>query len=314
MSLSLLAPYLCGVAIFGVGGMALGLGGLLGRRQGKARTGPLLLLLVLLAGGAAGLVLLGQVREYWLPPALLAGLLGVGLLFRSPLPGLVVTLATRARVQAALLLLASPVLLLGWVRHLEQEALPPYANVSLRPPQLAELYKSGTAFTDAGTVIPLGAVVPAQAEEFRRVQAQSAREQGYTLRLICTADPSPDSNCHGWLFAGGRAWIQGHEVEVILRDNGYQPVAQPQVNDLAVFYGENGGILHSALVRVAADGLILVESKWGLGGRYVHRPEDQSYAPRWTYYHSARQGHRLLGLDSDTTTAGSPASDVTVTR
>ena len=38
---------------------------------------------------------------------------------------------------------------------------------------------------------------------------------------------------------------------------------------------------------------LMVESKWGLGGRFVHRPEQQPYGTSYCYYRSARQGHAL---------------------
>jgi hypothetical protein len=106
----------------------------------------------------------------------------------------------------------------------------------------------------------------------------------FTARVIRTGPPDIVTNCHGWLFAGGQFWIHGTEVNGILEDNG------------------NGVTLHSALVRAATDdGLVLLEGKWGIYGRFIHGPADQHYAQQWTYYHSNRNGgNRLQGLGGET--------------
>jgi hypothetical protein len=61
----------------------------------------------------------------------------------------------------------------------------------------------------------------------------------------------------------------------------------------------------------ADDDLVLVEGKWGPGGRFIHAPADQIYAQQWTYYHSDRPGgHRLQGLGGATPVA--PAESAAV--
>ena len=73
--------------------------------------------------------------------------------------------------------------------------------------------------------------------------------------------------------------MRGREVATLLADNGYQIVEHPAVNDVVVYRGGEGTILHTGMVRgVLDDGTVLVESKWGLEGRYLHRPEDQPYS------------------------------------
>src|SRR5207248_516297 len=46
-----------------------------------------------------------------------------------------------------------------------------------------------------------------------------------------------------------------------------------------------------------ADGVVLVESKWGQLGRYIHTCADHIYGDNTcTYYRSSRTGHVLRGL------------------
>jgi hypothetical protein len=116
--------------------------------------------------------------------------------------------------------------------------------------------------------------------------------------LIRTGPADPESNCHGWVFAFGEYVIDGEAIDTILEDNGYAEVAAPQEGDLIVYRGADGIVEHTGVVReVSPSGAILVESKWGSQGRYLHAPADQPYWRAWGFYHSEREGHRLAGMD-----------------
>jgi hypothetical protein len=53
-------------------------------------------------------------------------------------------------------------------------------------------------------------------------------------------------------------------------------------------------VVHTGIVRDANDdGSISIESKWGLSGRYLHRPADQPYSKSFAYYRSRRTSHSL---------------------
>jgi hypothetical protein len=83
-------------------------------------------------------------------------------------------------------------------------------------------------------------------------------------------------------------------VNAILQDNGYSLVAQPQVGDLAIYRSLADEVTHTGLVRmVGGDGSVLVESKWGPLGIYLHPVAAQPYGERHTYYRSSREGHLL---------------------
>jgi hypothetical protein len=125
------------------------------------------------------------------------------------------------------------------------------------------------------------------------MEAEMAEEWGRALRLIRTSPPDRRSDCHGWIFADGRWWILGADVDAILQDNGYQPVAEPGVGDLVV-YRRGALITHSGVVSATANGRpALVESKWSWLGTYLHAPEVHPYGGNPAYFRSARAGHRL---------------------
>jgi hypothetical protein len=115
--------------------------------------------------------------------------------------------------------------------------------------------------------------------------------------LLRLAPPSENCNCHGWTFLGGHGWLRGGEVERLLPDNGYHLVDQPQPRDLVLYRDAGGQIQHSGQVfGLAEDGQVLVESKWGDRGLYVHLAALPDYG-RHEFYRSAREGHRLHGWE-----------------
>ncbi len=124
--------------------------------------------------------------------------------------------------------------------------------------------------------------------------------------LVIRRQPADDrSNCHGWVFTGGRYWVSGSEVEAILSDNGYQAVTDPRPGDLIVYRNKDGAVAHTALVRYVSAGMpVLVEGKWGATGVYLHGATDSLYGTAFTYYRADRASHVLAGLDAPPLTAG----------
>ncbi len=160
---------------------------------------------------------------------------------------------------------------------------------------------SGTAVTDSGNEVGLWeAELGRRPEEgLQAAEEQRLRSRGIFGRLIRVAPASRSYNCHGWVFTGGRYLLPDFAVGPILRDNGYRAVEEPAVGDLAAYRDGSGAIHHTALVwGKGEDGRVLLESKWGWMGRYLHPPEVTIYGQEWTYYRSARQGHVLRGLSS----------------
>lgn len=115
-----------------------------------------------------------------------------------------------------------------------------------------------------------------------------------TQKVIRVAGPDAACNCHGWVFTGGRYGVETEYVDAILADNGYLVVHDVQEGDVVVYRDNLGRVRHTGLVRfVGTDGLILVESKWGPLGLYLHAPQDQPYGDLFNYYRSTRLGHEL---------------------
>ena len=122
--------------------------------------------------------------------------------------------------------------------------------------------------------------------------------QALAVRLIQTAPPSAETNCHGWVFCDGRFCLEDYDVDRILRDNDYHIVSQPQPGDLIVYRAYSDDVTHTGIVRLVQDDRVLVESKWGRLGRYLHAPGDQIYSERWAFYHTSRPSH-LLPIEPD---------------
>ncbi len=302
---------LLGVALAGIGGVALGLAALLAGPGGPGRRRLALLVLVALAGAVTASALLRLPGRMTAALAGLAGLWALGLLLRTPHPGRLALAALRRlaspRLQALLLIAAGLGAVLGeaWAADESlgaalQESEGLAALVS--KPALKPLPVS--ARTDRRAPITLCAV--ADLKDYHgnpETEERAVREGPMALRVIRTAIPSPESNCHGWVFTGGRFWVKGEEVDRILADNGYVPVASPRAEDIVIYRDDNGMVLHTARVEaVTRNGLVLVEGKWGQFGRFLHAPEDQPYSRNWAWYRSPRDGHLLRGLDEPPST------------
>ena len=87
------------------------------------------------------------------------------------------------------------------------------------------------------------------------------------------------------------------DVELILKENGYHEVMEPQPGDVVIYRGGTE-ILHTAVVRYVAEGQpVLVEGKWGPLGVYLHPADKSTYGTDYTFYRSERPGHLIAGLD-----------------
>ncbi len=148
-----------------------------------------------------------------------------------------------------------------------------------------------TASTDAGMRVELE-LIPNEEATTRPMEDRLPKP--YMSRVIIDdASPSP-SNCHGWVFTGGKYMIRGRYVDSILRDNQYQIVTDPQPGDLIIYRNNAGQPIHTGLVKAVGDeGFVLIESKWGSLDTYLHLPNDQVYSKGYAYYRSPREGHLL---------------------
>jgi hypothetical protein len=112
-------------------------------------------------------------------------------------------------------------------------------------------------------------------------------------------DSDAESNCHGWVFTGGRNLLWRDGVEMILEDNGYEPCQQPRAGDLIIYRNEEGEPIHTGIVHsIGWNGTVKIESKWGIRGRFVHAVQTQPYGGKYIYYRSQRNGHVVTIRDT----------------
>jgi len=159
------------------------------------------------------------------------------------------------------------------------------------------------ARTDRGRTVELfHFAIHTSTEEVERFMRVTEAFQQQAIRL---RDADPKANCHGWVFTGGAYGVRDSDVRLILEDNGYTLTSDPRDGDLAL-YSQNGQLTHSGLARrPVPHGPILVESKWGPFGLYLHPPEKQPFSGLCQFYRSPRPGH-LLSISA---TATSPSAE-----
>lgn len=150
------------------------------------------------------------------------------------------------------------------------------------------------AITDRNRVIPVYRFATDSSPE--RIAALSKGLKSETgSSAIFRAPPDPQANCHGWVFTSGRFLVKGDNVQQILDDNGYGRVSEPEAGDVIVYRDTEGYINHTGIVRgILDDSTIIVESKWGVEGTYLHAPEAQPFSQIFDFYRSARHGHLVV--------------------
>lgn len=187
-------------------------------------------------------------------------------------------------------------------------SLPPDDLAAIAKEHIQENHKDyasvepSPASTDLGRPIRISKRVAGQKPllNVASLEAQQAilDRFGIDTQVIPVVQGWQPCNCHGWVFTDGRFWVHGEDVATILKDNGYYPVGNsPMPGDLAVYHDDAGKITHTGIVRIVTSGLILVESKWGKLGRFIHPHNVHGYLrDECTFYRSARHGHVLQGI------------------
>ncbi len=253
--------------------------------------------LVLGAWGVAGLLLFRSNPTWWMPSLALAGIV---LMLRALRTERLHALLGNPVLQGLVFLLAGPGLLITAAAFSpEPPEFLPAPSLNKTVPVAKTRPESEMPRTDKGRLVPLYSAQDGGPDVLD--EPILIRHFAETASVIRTAKADLSYNCHGWVFTGGKGWVTPQGVESILCDNDYHEVDRPSAGDLIVYY-EGGEIEHTGVVRVAeADGLVLVESKWGWEGRFIHAPENQPCGNEFRYYHSDRSGHHLrnLGAESD---------------
>jgi len=165
-----------------------------------------------------------------------------------------------------------------------------------RVPYVAD--ESRLAKTDRGNAIHLLTTGETPSAEYlARNEATSHQMASLDEYLIRRGPADESSNCHGWVFTGGKFGILGQEVETILDENDYLAVTEPAPGDLCVYRSGDNAVAHTAIVRsIFNDGTILVEGKWGRLGVFLHPVEHSAYGAHYGYYRSARDTHLLSSI------------------
>ena len=280
------------VYILGVAGSlaALGFLWLEYRRRSSWSAAASAILAVVWSAAALGGWWWGTARWAWAACLVLGTACGIAFLLHWPRARNVLASLARPRTVWIVMLVAAPASasLLAWRLNRPDNA--PFDPLLL-PMERKEIRQVHVA-TDRGRLLPVfSLVVPDTAQQYE--QAYLAERQ-FSWRIIRTGDPDPTYNCHGWVFTAGRFALRSEDVEAILEDNQYEKVDEPQPGDLIVYRDDEGRVLHTGLVRsVIANEIVLIESKWGPLGRFLHGPEDQPWGENCAYYRSPRPGHLL---------------------
>lgn len=120
--------------------------------------------------------------------------------------------------------------------------------------------------------------------------------------VIQTAPPDDRTVCHDWTFGGSR-YTDGCPVTTLLAE--YETVTAPRPGDVVVYWGSAGEPVHSGVVRaVGSDGLVVIESKWGHLGRYLHLTVISHFPSQFTYFRRAN-GNRSSSTKSTVSAAAS---------
>jgi hypothetical protein len=279
------------------------------RRNRTATWGLPLSLGLFLAAPAVGLSATGKESSTFLPLSLLASFLVLVAFARTPLleamSRRLAGLLRRARVAPACLAVLG-LGLIGWQILAIDRKLS--ADIDMGESALRKTIFPGLepipgwiAHTDKGREVQLMRLAhdpKGDAED----EATYVRSLGLDFQVIRTAPGDDSYNCHGWVFVESRAWVSGESVDAILHDNGYQTVSKPGVGDVVIFRGPDAKVSHTALVRaITDDGRVILESKWGKMGRYLHPLDQHAYTHHQaSFYHVRRAGHQLRGAKAET--------------
>jgi len=107
----------------------------------------------------------------------------------------------------------------------------------------------------------------------------------YAQQFIRTGPPAERYNCHGWTFAMGRRSVDQEEVHSLLHGSRYTKVSIPMPGDVVIYYDRSDEICHSGIVKASGPrNFVLVESKWGDAGRFIHMVSIPQAQARYEYY------------------------------
>ncbi len=107
----------------------------------------------------------------------------------------------------------------------------------------------------------------------------------YSQQFIRTGQPELLYNCHGWTFAHGHRAVSDDEVNATLQSGRYRKVTTPMAGDIVIYYDKSGDLCHSGIIKATGrQGFVLVESKWGGAGRFLHLLDLPEVQARHEFY------------------------------
>ena len=115
---------------------------------------------------------------------------------------------------------------------------------------------------------------------------------GYSHNVIRMDGPQSESNCHGFVFAENRFAVDGGDVDDILMDNEYVRVDEPRKGDVVIYRAGANIAAHSGIV-VDNSEIVLIESKWGVLGVYLHRVDLSPYGLVYEFYRGQHDSNSI---------------------
>ncbi len=192
------------------------------------------------------------------------------------------------------LMLLSSLAVVGWSYHrFDQRLYSTWNNSKLviRTPGAKAVMHEFLAITDRNHSIPvyrLAEEIGEPTDEFMEVIVDSHGS------MIQRGPANSFANCHGWVFLDSQFLISGEAVQKILDDNGYEHVAEPKAGDVIIYRDDDRNIIHSGIVRgVLDDNTVIIESKWGTEGTFLHAPAGTPYGAEFEYHRSPRHDNRV---------------------
>jgi hypothetical protein len=166
----------------------------------------------------------------------------------------------------------------------------------------------------------LGQMIPAQMHKSRASVPEPAFHDsegkhllalGMNQHVIALEQSWLPCNCHGYVFTAGRYFIANEDVDTILHDNDYASVKLPRLGDLVVYRDQRDNVVHTGIVRGRRGAMVLVESKFGRLGCFLHPLDIDCYRfATAQFYRSPRGGHLLRGVEETPLAQAAQASEL----
>lgn len=115
------------------------------------------------------------------------------------------------------------------------------------------------------------------------------KDPHYAQQFIRTGPAELIYNCHGWTFAEGKRALTDGEAQRQLRSGKYMKVPWPIAGDIIIYYDQHGNMCHSGIVKATGkQGFVLIESKWGGAGRFLHVKELPKVHATYAYFRAKK--------------------------